>query len=246
MTEHQDHKPARVWRRAAARLVDTCAMAVMEAVVIIATFMIAAFVAQPDFFDDENWENFYVLWVLLMVPASIPVYWYEVVFTARSGQTFGKRLADIRVVPWDGEAAVIGDQDPLEFWRFGSRWAIPHGAGIVAAVVAATVVLPGVQYQGDFGWPIVGAAVVPWALVYSSSLWDKNGRGWHDKAAGTIVVKEPEPQPRPVLPKQAGGSGSGACGGVSPQGTREAYGLVSDYYAPRRPPRHEADEQEPT
>ena len=52
---------APLWRRAAARFLDTCAMAVIEAVVIIATFMIAAFVTRPDFFSDENWENFYVL-----------------------------------------------------------------------------------------------------------------------------------------------------------------------------------------
>ena len=38
-------------------------------------------------------------------------------------------------------------------------------------------------------WGIsVGAGVVTWAAVYASSLFDKNGRGWHDKAAGTIVV----------------------------------------------------------
>ena len=238
---------APLWRRAAARFLDTCAMAVIEAVMISATLMIAVFVAQPDFFGDENWENFYILWVLLMVPASIPAYRFEVVSTARSGQTWGKGLAEIRVVPWDGDAGAVGDQGPLEFWRCGARWAIPHGAGIVAAVVVATVVLPGVQYQGDFGWPIIGAAVVPWALVYASSLFDKNRRGWHDKAAGTVVINDSERQTQPGQPKQtASEPGSGAARTTTRQGSRQSNGLVSDYYAPRRPPDPETDEQEPS
>ena len=191
MTEHQAHKPARLWRRAAARLLDTCSMAAIEAVMTFAAFMIAALVVRPNFLiEDERQGDFNVLWVLLMVPAAIPAYLFEVGFTARFGQTFGKRLADIRVVRWDGEAAAVGDQARLAHWRFGARWAIPHVPGIVAAVVAGIVALPGVQDAGDFWGPVAGAAVVPWALVYASSLWDKNRRGWHDKAAGTIVVDD--------------------------------------------------------
>ena len=191
MTEHQAHKPARLWRRAAARFLDTCAMVVIEAVMIFVAALIAGIVAHPGFFSEENSEQFMVLWVLLMVPASIPAYLFEVGSTARFGQTLGKRLADIRVVRWDGEAAAVGDQARLAHWRFGARWAIPHVPGIVAAVVAGIVALPGVQDAGDFWGPVAGAAVVPWALVYASSLWDKNRRGWHDKAAGTIVVDDP-------------------------------------------------------
>ena len=39
-------------------------------------------------------------------------------------------------------------------------------------------------------------------LVVVSILLDKNGRGWHDKAAGTVVVKVP--QPAVVKPQQPG------------------------------------------
>ena len=89
-----------------------------------------------------------------MVSASIPAYLFEVGSTARFGLTLGKRLADIRVVPWDGEAAAVGDQARLAHWRSGARWAIPHVTGIVAAVVAAIVALPGVQDAGDFWGPV--------------------------------------------------------------------------------------------
>ncbi len=177
---------APLWRRAAARVADTCAMAVIEAVMIFVTFIIAALATGQDLLSDENLEAFYMLWLLLLIPASIPVYLYEVGATARFGQTLGKRLWDICVVPWDGEAAALSDQDRQEHWRYVARWAIPHAAGVVAAVVAAIVVLPS-EDSGDF-WPIAGAAVVSWALVYLSSLFDKNRRGWHDKVAGTIVV----------------------------------------------------------
>ena len=195
-------------------------MAVIEAVMIFVTLVIAALVAQPNFLiEDARFEGFLMLWLLLLVPASIPAYRFEVASTARSGQTWGKGLAEICVVRWDGETAAVSDQAPLERWRFGARWAIPHVTGIVAAVVAGIVVLPG-QDAGDFWGAVAGAAAVPWALVYASSLWDKNRRGWHDKAAGTIVVpatdevlerlqeraargRGPHPQARPDQSKHA-------------------------------------------
>ena len=67
-------------------------------------------------------------------------------------------------------------------------WAVPHGAGIFTGVAAGLVVAPTVGEYGVLvgagGWLAVSAA------VYMSSLLDTNSRGWHDKAAGTIVVSE--------------------------------------------------------
>ncbi len=39
------------------------------------------------------------------------------------------------------------------------------------------------------GYVGVAAGVAAWVLVYASSLFDSHGRGWHDKAAGTIVIQ---------------------------------------------------------
>lgn len=80
---------------------------------IFVTAMISALVTGASFMNDEHFEDFVLLWLVLLVPASILVYWYEVVRTARFGQTLGKRLWDICVVAWDGEAATVGDQGPL-------------------------------------------------------------------------------------------------------------------------------------
>ena len=38
----------------------------------------------------------------------------------------------------------------------------------------------------------VGALLAVAAVVYLSSPFDKNGRCWHDKAAGTVVVTAAE------------------------------------------------------
>ena len=57
---------------------------------------------------------------------------------------------------------------------------------------------------------MAGAASAPWigaygvlvgadmwmvvsAVIYLSALGDPHGRGWHDKAAGTIVIEAPRP-----------------------------------------------------
>ena len=34
------------------------------------------------------------------------------------------------------------------------------------------------------------AAPALWALVYATAFWDDHGRGWHDKLAGTVVIKD--------------------------------------------------------
>ncbi len=187
MTEHGGWQPAPLWRRAAARLVDTCVMAVIEAVMIFVTFVISALVTGSGMLNDEHLGEFYLLWLVLLVPASIPVYFYEVVCTARFGQTLGKRLWDICVIPWNGEGAAAGDQNQLEHWHYAARWAIPHAVGIVAAVAAAIVVWPP-EDAGDFWGPVAGAAAASGALVYASASFDRNRRGWHDKATSTAVV----------------------------------------------------------
>ena len=84
---------------------------------------------------------------------------YEVSQIAVWGQTIGKRVAGIKVI----NAAHGG----LPGWgkAFG-RWAIP---GLVALI------------------PILGPLLS--LLCYVSLTWDRVYQGWHDKAAGTLVIK---------------------------------------------------------
>jgi uncharacterized RDD family membrane protein YckC len=84
---------------------------------------------------------------------------YEVTFTALKGQTPGKMATRIRVI------RVVDGSVPGWGPALG-RWAVP----------AVPVLIPvlGLMWAG---------------LVYLSVTWDPRLRGWHDKAAGTAVVR---------------------------------------------------------
>ena len=84
---------------------------------------------------------------------------YEVTMIATKGQTLGKMATSIKVVR--------ADNGLVPGWgKSIGRWIIPALLPII---------------------PIVGWILS--LLVYLSLLWDKVRQGWHDKAAGTLVVK---------------------------------------------------------
>ena len=84
---------------------------------------------------------------------------YEVSQVAVWGQTIGKRMVGIKVI----NAAHGG----VPGWgKATGRWAIP---GLVALI------------------PIIGPLLS--LLCYLSLTWDRVYQGWHDKVAGTLVIK---------------------------------------------------------
>ena len=84
---------------------------------------------------------------------------YEVTMIANLGQTIGKMATKIKVVR--------ADNGLVPGWsKAVIRWILPAAASFI---------------------PILG--FLAWLLVYCSLLWDKRRQGWHDKAAGTLVVK---------------------------------------------------------
>ena len=84
---------------------------------------------------------------------------YEVVMIATRGQTLGKMMTSVKVVRADN-GLVPG-------------WGKSIGRWIVPAVLTFI--------------PAVGPFLS--LLVYLSLLWDSARQGWHDKAAGTFVIK---------------------------------------------------------
>ena len=173
-----------VSRRALARVADAMIMAAFQSVTWIVCGFALALIARPEF---DDLGAFVFAWMGLMMPASVPAVCYEVVPTARRGQTYGKRCMEIRVVPWNGGGDSFGSRPHLPGTACMVRWAIPHGAGLLAAVVAGVASFRG-HTTGESLGISAGAGLAAWLLVYASSLWDTNGRGWHDKAAGTVVV----------------------------------------------------------
>ena len=105
---------------------------------------------------------------------------YEIGFIAMTGQTIGKRALRIQVVD------VATGRPP----NLG-------GATIRHLVPSVPSLLPGVG-------PLLGL------LVYLSAVWSPTRQGWHDRAAGTVVVRTAarqaitggwsDPDPSPAQP----------------------------------------------
>lgn len=97
---------------------------------------------------------------------------YEVAQSALWGQTVGKRIVDIRVV---NEST----GRPPGWGRSLIRWVVP----LVPFAVLAVFLSLASEFLALL------AAVASVAVCYLSITWDRKNQGWHDKAAGTFVVK---------------------------------------------------------
>lgn len=83
---------------------------------------------------------------------------YEVVLIATKGQTVGKMAANVKVIRADN-GGTVGAGKSI------GRWIVPAVLGVI---------------------PFFGLLLS--LLVYVSLTWDRARQGWHDKAAGTIVI----------------------------------------------------------
>ena len=104
---------------------------------------------------------------------------YEVVPTARWGQTLGKRVLGINVVN-------VATGEPPSFGKSLGRWAL----------LTLPITIPYVRYPG----------VVFFLLCVLTIGHEPFFRGWHDKAARTLVVTSRRDdrdsgRPRPVSPR---------------------------------------------
>ena len=83
---------------------------------------------------------------------------YEFVMIGAWGRTVGKFALGTRVVR-------IDTGGPLLWWSSAIRALVPLAAGVI----------PGIGMFLSL-------------VVYAGAFWDRRRQGWHDKAAGTIVV----------------------------------------------------------
>ena len=187
--------PAGLVRRTAARLIDVLCMLMLCALASLAlgiALAILAVAGQIDpIFGTEGTELVVLLAVSMVVVVVVLVYRYEPVSTARRGQTFGKQGFSIAVVSYP-----YGREQGLSRRRSRIRWAVPHGAFMVAGAA-------GMASSAALGvWGLVvaaGAAAAGWTAVYASVLLDDDRRGWHDKLAGTVVVRVGDDGVQPVF-----------------------------------------------
>ena len=97
----------------------------------------------------------------LLALGLVTVFLYELPLTALRGQTVGKMLTSTKVVR-------AADGQVPGWGKASARWAVLYLPLLI---------------------PIVGVPVA--LLVVASPLFDARRRGWHDKAAGTVVVDAP-------------------------------------------------------
>ena len=209
-------------RRATARAIDALCMlglyALTLAVVslVLALGLAALALLGADILGGGSGEGLLFLLLLLWVPSAwMAVHRYEAVSTAGRGQTFGKRLMGICVVRYLDPSGIV-----VELPEPGSsrlRWAIPHAAVSAAAVLLVVALSAADQAELTDREVVVlllglwAFVAVAWAACYVSALFDSQRRGWHDKAAGTIVIcatdevlerlATPGPVPREPVPK---------------------------------------------
>ena len=112
---------------------------------------------------------------------------YETATTRIWGKTIGKVIVGIQVV---------NNSDGLKplFGQALVRWVVPMAAGCAGAAASAIGLSLSVGVSPLFGDVRRAACLalgifVAQCLVYSSSIWDPDGRGWHDKAADTAVIR---------------------------------------------------------
>ncbi len=195
MNTPTDIQPAVFWRRATARAIDAvcmlvlCGLAAMAASIVLLIFIVAG---EVDLFGNNEGPLAELLIVGMVLLALVLTYLYEVTSTARWGQTFGKRLMDLCVIRClDTENVAV---EPPRRHSSMMRWAIPHGAAVAATILSGVAVMA----IGDEGLtdgeflrllvPFCVFVAVVWSMCYVSALFDSQRQGWHDKAAGTIVI----------------------------------------------------------
>ena len=93
---------------------------------------------------------------------------YEIALTATRGQTIGKRASSIKVIRADN----------------GS---VPGWAN--SMVRGSPLVVAGLGVVGSFMPLMLRFLCLVALVVLFSSAWNEDRQGWHDKAAGTLVVR---------------------------------------------------------
>ncbi|WP_419847123.1 RDD family protein [Candidatus Poriferisocius sp.] len=137
---------------------------------LIDSFLVSTPLAFPAFFTTEgdiNWGDFAGIFVtsptvedwIFFGVVLFISFVYEVAFTATKGQTLGKMAAGIKMVGIK-DGSIPGVGMALR------RWSIPSLLGLV---------------------PFAGLILAP--LCFLALTWHRDRRGWHDLAAGTMVVK---------------------------------------------------------
>ena len=167
--------------RVFARIVDCFLMSC----ILLVTWILVGFVGLWLVFASDM-DAAAALFVLLVIAALVLVVLYEVHLTARRGSAVGKNIIDVVVIRWSADNDAATRQPFPSYGQSLIRWLVPHSV----LFAGLTVLWQWSVFDPDRVTPlIIFIGPVGWVLIYLTSLLDKDGRGWHDKAAGTVVVQ---------------------------------------------------------
>ena len=179
--------PARLSARMAAGLIDMVLAALCAAAAFVAGFVVLTLpVVLSGSADGDLWAGEFFPDSLLVgaagaVVASVAaVALYGPLRPMRWGQTPGRRIVSIAVVSHPGSGT-----GELRRGKRLARWALPHGAFVLAAVAGNAVADARDWWQPPI-W--LSAGVAAWTAVHGSVLLDPQRRGWHDRVADAMVV----------------------------------------------------------
>lgn len=118
-------------------------------------------------------EEQVILWLVPIASLACYVLWriYRLVLT---GQSPGMRRADIEIVRW-------GTGGRISYPSAFIRTVLPPFTGFLGLVPAI------VTGEDSAAW-----GVILWLVFPLSALWNRMGRGWHDRLARAVVVTKTE------------------------------------------------------
>lgn len=187
MTGHEPapYEPASVADRAFSRVLDMLVMGVLGFCTLpVVVAAVALLLSVADTSEPPSGVTF-LFYTMLLAPMLL----YEIVYVSRRGYTIGKGPT-VQVFCWKYFNNSDNDNKYPDMWQSFIRWAVPNVGALAVAFTAVIGVLHWYPVPTDASVRVAySSAVAVWVAVYLSSMLDKNGRGWHDKAAGTIVVK---------------------------------------------------------
>ena len=183
MVTDRERPRAALWRRLWARVLDSFLAAMSTYFPTAALVVVVIVTGFEPFASSDN--AFGTAWLLVCALGIVATLLIEVWMLSRFGRTPGKRASRVRVVSSvDGSTATA--QQALV------RSTIPLIAATIG-VLAGTAV-DKIMFRADMRERGMLLAVcfgtVAWLLIHTSALWDKNRRGWPDRAASTIVIQD--------------------------------------------------------
>ncbi len=170
-----------LWRRLWARALDLLFAGISTYLPMFLLFLAVAVFGFNPF--DSGTNVLGTIWLLVSSVGMVMALVFEAWMLSRVGHTPGKRILHIRV-------SDAGDDALPSFYQALVRSAVPIASAAVGAlfgiVAAMYLKVPAVEESGII--IVVGCGGVAWLLIYLSSAFDSEGRGWHDKAAVTVAV----------------------------------------------------------